>query len=703
MPHGALDLETAIRLSVQASPSLNAAAWHARSAALRARGVAGFPNPTLDVTEENFGWDLGDSRRETTVSASQLFQLGGRGEKHVARAEQQVAEAEWTSQQRAIATETANVFLDAWWLERRLAILDQAERVSQATVSGARERTRIGAAPPVEARRAEGVLAERMIERRAVETELQSARRTLALQWGATRAEFDSLVLPPPAVPNLPPPDSLMNLLRSHPERLQAAAETALEVARFRQARGMRIPDLTLTFGARRLQEVPGNGFVAGASFPLPLWNQNGSFVHAAEAERSAALTRERAVERRLEETLYAAYDSLIAARDKEDRPHAPPPRHAGRAGGAAARLPRRPVHLPGSARRAAGRPRRGGDRGPAPPRPLERALHAREPARTQPRSGGGADTMRRLLLIAALALFLLPGCGRKEEKAEEKDSTQAKAAASGRVKLEPGAAQRAGILLGVAGPATIDVTVQLPGQIKPDSGRVLVVRPRFAGVVHALREAVGAAVRKGETIALVQSNESLTDYAIASSMTGRVVARGASVGEVVSTDTPLYTIIDLSDVWVEFTVYPHQLGAIRQGDEVTIAPQSEGGGPVASGRIAYLGPLLSGETGVSLARVTLPNPGTRWQPGLFVTVNVVTDRARAAVAVPDDAIVRTEAGPAVFITDGTRFQERHVVTGRSDGRMTEIVSGLAAGARIAAKNAFVLKAELEKSRFEED
>jgi len=309
--------------------------------------------------------------------------------------------------------------------------------------------------------------------------------------------------------------------------------------------------------------------------------------------------------------------------------------------------------------------------------------------------------TLGRWTLCAATVLVLAAGCGRRETKEKETEAA-APPPTPGQVVLSPASVQSAGIVVGVAGPATIDVTLQLPGEVEPDSSRVLTVRPRFPGVVHSLSKPVGALVVRGETIARIQSNESLTDYTVTSSMGGSVVARGAAVGEVVSPDTPLYTIVDLSDVWVEFAVYPHQLGSVRQGQEVLIRTQSEPG-PTASGRIAYVGPILSEATQVSQARVVLPNPGRRWQPGLFVNVTVITDRVQARVAVPDEAIVRTNEGPVVFITDGRSFLERRVETGRSDGRTTEILSGLGPGTKIAAKNAFVLRAELEKSQFEEE
>src|SRR6185295_19081664 len=100
--------------------------------------------------------------------------------------------------------------------------------------------------------------------------------------------------------------------------------------------------------------------------------------------------------------------------------------------------------------------------------------------------------------------------------------------------------------------------------------------------------------------------------------------------------DASIYTIVDLSNVWVEFPVYPHQVGAIRRGQSVRITRQ-EGDAHGADGVIAYIGPLMSEDTRVSVARVVLPNPDGRWEPGLFVNASVVTDQVHAAIAVLDE------------------------------------------------------------------
>jgi cobalt-zinc-cadmium efflux system membrane fusion protein len=302
--------------------------------------------------------------------------------------------------------------------------------------------------------------------------------------------------------------------------------------------------------------------------------------------------------------------------------------------------------------------------------------------------------------LLLLLALAGIAGCGKDADDAKDKDPDKTAAAPardSNHVAIAADVAAKAGITTGVSGPATIDLVVELPGEVKADSGRVLVVRPRFAGIVHEVRKQVGDAVQKGEVIATIQSNESLSDYTVTSGIAGRVVARGATTGESVTPDVALFTIVDLTDVWVEFPVYPHQIGLVRRGQVVHITRQA-GGGQQVDAKVDYVGSVLAEDTRVSVARVVLANRDGRWDPGLFVNAAVVTDHAQVPVAVPDDAIVRTADGNGVFVQDHGGFVLRPVVQGRSDGRTTEIKSGLAAGQTVAVTGAFVLKAELEKS-----
>src|SRR5262245_8852440 len=190
-------------------------------------------------------------------------------------------------------------------------------------------------------------------------------------------------------------------------------------------------------------------------------------------------------------------------------------------------------------------------------------------------------------LTFALLLLTLVPACGR--HATEKTAEAAASPTDSGIVALEPEALANAGLHVTAAGPATLDVIVELPGEVRFDPQRVLEVRPRFAGVVRELRRQVGDRVKRGEVVAQVESNESLTSYTVTSSSSGRVMARPMAVGQSVTQDASLYTIADLSTVWIEFAIYPNDLARIHRGDPARVTPQSSGA--PQSGTVSYIGP----------------------------------------------------------------------------------------------------------------
>lgn len=315
-------------------------------------------------------------------------------------------------------------------------------------------------------------------------------------------------------------------------------------------------------------------------------------------------------------------------------------------------------------------------------------------------------------LFVATLALGSLPcGCGTparhsdsageaKEAKEGEK-ATAGEGGAEAAVELSDEGFENAGIEVGAAGPAAIEVVAQAPGEVHLNAERLLEIRPRYAGVLREIRKSVGDRVSQGEVVAVIQSNESLTDYELTASMAGNVIARGVVTGQSLDHEDILMTVADLSTVWVDFAVYPQYVGRIRPGMAVTITAQNR---PdlSAKGRVHYVGPVLTEGTRVSSARVLLSNPKRHWQPGLFVTARVVLDRNSVPIAVPTEAIIRSPAGPAVFRVEGLRFELQPVTIGRSDRGLTEIRQGLAAGDSIVTRGAFILKSELGKGEVEE-
>ncbi|GJI97653.1 cytochrome-c peroxidase [Duganella caerulea] len=195
----------------------------------------------------------------------------------------------------------------------------------------------------------------------------------------------------------------------------------------------------------------------------------------------------------------------------------------------------------------------------------------------------------------------------------------------------------------------------------------------------------------------------------------GVVMEKHLALGEAVKEDAAVFTISDLSQVWAEIAVPPRELALVRVGQTVLV--KASAFDAQASGKITYVGALLGDQTRTAKARVALTNPDRAWRPGLFVSVDVPSGRAAAvanasavnaagdaaiaAVTVTADAIQTVDGKPVVFVKEAGGFRAQPVTPGRSDGKLTEIVQGLPAGARYAAAGSFVLKAELGKDSAE--
>lgn len=179
----------------------------------------------------------------------------------------------------------------------------------------------------------------------------------------------------------------------------------------------------------------------------------------------------------------------------------------------------------------------------------------------------------------------------------------------------------------------------------------------------------------------------------------GTVVEKHITLGEMVREDTAVFTLSDLSRVWAEIDVPASQLNTVRVGASATV--KASAFDAAANGKVAYVGALLGDQTRTAKAHIVLPNPGGAWRPGMFVSVDVAAGEAKPALAVPMDAVHRLEERDVVFVETEGGFSARPVKTGRNDGERIEIVSGLDAGQRYAAKGAFLIKAELGRASAE--
>ncbi|MBX9828056.1 MAG: efflux RND transporter periplasmic adaptor subunit [Xanthobacteraceae bacterium] len=265
-----------------------------------------------------------------------------------------------------------------------------------------------------------------------------------------------------------------------------------------------------------------------------------------------------------------------------------------------------------------------------------------------------------------------------------------------GKVELSDAKVAASGIELVTAGPATLHESVLLNGILQPNQEALAQVTPRFPGIIREISKRVGDRVEKNEILGKIESNQSLTVYDLRAPFGGTVIERQAALGEFASEQKPVFVIADLSTVWADFAVYRRDLGRIQPGNTVIVS--TDDGLPPLEGKLAYVAPVGSAETQTALARAVLPNGERRLRPGLFVTGRVLLSARPAQVAIKTSALQTIENRTVVFVRSGDAFEARDVEIGHRDAEHAEILFGIMEGDVYAAKNSFVIKAELGKA-----
>jgi membrane fusion protein, heavy metal efflux system len=178
----------------------------------------------------------------------------------------------------------------------------------------------------------------------------------------------------------------------------------------------------------------------------------------------------------------------------------------------------------------------------------------------------------------------------------------------------------------------------------------------------------------------------------------GIVTEKHAIVGELSDPSKSLYTVADLSNVWVMVDINEKDLAKVRKGQTATVMvgafPELK-----LKGRITYIADLVNEATRTVKARIEVANPGRKLKPEMFATVELaLAADAPPVIAIPEDALQDLDGKKVVFVAEGeAEFGARQVQAGRTAGGMIEIVSGLKEGDRYAVKGAFILKSELKK------
>jgi Cu(I)/Ag(I) efflux system membrane fusion protein len=160
-----------------------------------------------------------------------------------------------------------------------------------------------------------------------------------------------------------------------------------------------------------------------------------------------------------------------------------------------------------------------------------------------------------------------------------------------------------------------------------------------------------------------------------------------------------LFTVVDLSTVWVVADVYERDLSRVRVGSEAAITTQAYPD-TTLRGRVSYIDPQVNAATRTAKVRIEVANPRGDLRLGMFADVVIATGEATAKAMIPRASIQQVGSRSVVYVADPQqpgRFVERAVVLGASSGQQVEVVSGLRPGDVVVAEGSFFVRAERER------
>jgi membrane fusion protein, copper/silver efflux system len=320
-------------------------------------------------------------------------------------------------------------------------------------------------------------------------------------------------------------------------------------------------------------------------------------------------------------------------------------------------------------------------------------------------------------------------------------------------VQLSPERMQSIGVKLGVAEIQRVSDEIRAAGNVEIDERRVAYVQARFPGWIRTVyADASYQFIRKGQPLFTIYSpdlvttqqeyllatknvdavrsssvngvasgsqsllaatrqrleqwdvpaseiqklestGKVITDLTFNSPATGYITERAALPNMYVQPETRLYTVADLSSVWVSAQVFQSDLGRIKPGDPAVVTVDAYPG-QTFNGRIRDILPQVDMTTRTARVRVALLNPGLKLKPGMYVNVVLHVPLGRQLV-VPSSAVLHAGLRQLVFVSRGEGvFDPREVQTSGQAGDKTIVTKGLKSGERIVISAGFLIDSE---------
>ncbi|HWH38336.1 MAG TPA: efflux RND transporter periplasmic adaptor subunit [Usitatibacter sp.] len=220
----------------------------------------------------------------------------------------------------------------------------------------------------------------------------------------------------------------------------------------------------------------------------------------------------------------------------------------------------------------------------------------------------------------------------------------------------------------------------------------------RTRGEYEKARAAHAAALDKLRMMGVKPASNAESTLPVTSPLPGTVIEKHAVIGELAQPDKPLFTVADLSSVWIEARLYEKDLGRIRPGAQATVTvtayPDER-----FEGKLAYVSAVVERESRTVKARIEVPNRDGRLKPEMFATATIATQERRDTLAIPASAVTLLDGRQTVFVKRDAGFEPRLVELGERVGDRQVVTAGLVPGEVIVVSGTYALKSRLLKSK----
>jgi cobalt-zinc-cadmium efflux system outer membrane protein len=312
---GPLSLAAALALAMRASPEIAVSTREvdALDGSVLQAGV--IPNPSVSASVE----DTRQATRTTTVQINVPIELGGKRAARMTAAERgrDAAMMDLAGKRSEIRAVVVAAFYELMTTQERLQLAKASSELAQRAANVAAKRVLAGKVSPVEETRARVAEANVRSELALAASDVRSARRRLAVTWGSVTPRFELAVDTTESLPAVPAFDQLTQQLQQSPSLARARIEVDRRQALTRVERSRQVPDVTLSFGAKRDEQMGRNQAIVGVSIPIPLFDRNQGNILEALRRTDKARDELTAMEVRLNAELAQAYGRLDAARQE--------------------------------------------------------------------------------------------------------------------------------------------------------------------------------------------------------------------------------------------------------------------------------------------------------------------------------------------------------------------------------------------------